>query len=174
MDRPVLHYNGVTLTGSDLESLQNESGWLTDNIISFAYTFFENETYRDFKEDFEFIVPSVVQLLKLCPVEDLREILTTMKLHEQNKRLELKVQQCPQQKNTSDCGIFVILVTKAICDEYKRFKCKIGNQSHDEQWVLHFMDDKIADIVQGDVLEQGRKRLFNIIVNHMQRSPPPL
>ncbi len=66
-DKIILNYNDSLLHESDL-SLLERNNWLNDRLIGFFSEYFEKNLFKDnvLNNNFGFVDPSTVQLLKLC------------------------------------------------------------------------------------------------------------
>jgi sentrin-specific protease 8 len=64
-DSPILSYYDSLLRQSDV-SLLEPPNWLNDQIIGFAFEYFQREKFGNNKKMY-FIEPAVTQMIKLCP-----------------------------------------------------------------------------------------------------------
>lgn len=81
-DELLLSYHDSCLRLSDLELLE-ESGWLNDRLIGFAFEFFQFEQFANLMSGSSPVTlmdPSAVQLAKFCDIDDLASIYSGLNL----------------------------------------------------------------------------------------------
>jgi Ulp1 family protease len=67
----VLAYEDFVLFDSDLHSLTTKHGWLTDNVISFASSYIQNEMLMDeTKEKICIVLPALCEMIKYAAMDD--------------------------------------------------------------------------------------------------------
>jgi len=82
-DETILSYHDSLLKRSDLKLL-SPSQWLNDNIIGFAFEYFEREEFKDCASSVAFISPQVTQCIKLMSVDDARALLEPLLLSDKD------------------------------------------------------------------------------------------
>ena len=80
-DCEVLDFHNCLLRESDVKLLEYPN-WLNDNLISFAYEYFEYEMFSVHADKVTFVDPSIVQFLRLGSKEDAFVTMESMKLSE--------------------------------------------------------------------------------------------
>lgn len=173
-DGIVLNFHDSLLRQSDMKLL-DPNEWLNDNIISFAFEYFEKEQFAKFSKFVAFVSPQVTQCMKLMSAEEAQLLVEPLALKDKqyvffavndnmsldetgghhwsllllnvtkrvcyhydsvlssnhdsaqlvykvlkpmfNGDLKFEEGESPQQKNSSDCGVYVICLTEHLCDE---------------------------------------------------------
>src|SRR5437868_1124881 len=79
----VLDFHDALLRRSDLNLLSGPY-WLNDEIIAFAYEYFQRRKFAGSAEEFGFISPSVVQLIKFSDKSTVEAVLGPLNLRDKS------------------------------------------------------------------------------------------
>ncbi|XP_054752040.2 sentrin-specific protease 8-like isoform X1 [Lytechinus pictus] len=75
----VLSYHNCLLRRSDLALLEKPR-WLNDQVISFAFEYYEYDLFKDFSDDVAFIGPDIAQFIKLSQGAEVGMFLESLNL----------------------------------------------------------------------------------------------